>query len=87
MKPRVKPGSPGAALRRLRHERGVTQEELAFEADVTISTLSRIERGENSPTWTTTQAISTALGITLQDLARAVEGEQAHPSPAHGGGE
>jgi transcriptional regulator with XRE-family HTH domain len=79
--------SPGAAVRRLRRERGVTQEALAFEANVTIATLSRIERGVSSPQWATAQAISTALGITLQELARAVEEPQVHPPTAPGGGE
>lgn len=69
------PGQIGAVLRRLRMERGITQEALAFRASVTIATLSRVERCVTTPAWTTAQAISTALGLTLQELARAVEGE------------
>lgn len=32
-------------LRRVRHERGVTQDELAYEADISRSYLSQIEKG------------------------------------------
>jgi transcriptional regulator with XRE-family HTH domain len=81
------PGQIGAVLRRLRQERGITQEALAFKAHVTIATLSRVERCVTTPAWTTAQAISGALGLTLQDLARAVEDEPAHLSPAPGGDE
>lgn len=79
------PGQLGAVLRRLRQERGITQETLAFKANVTIATLSRVERCVTTPAWTTAQAISGALGITLQDLARAVEGEQAGAPSSIGG--
>ena len=33
-------------LRRLRHERGMSQDELAYEADVSRSFLSQIEKGK-----------------------------------------
>jgi transcriptional regulator with XRE-family HTH domain len=68
-------------------KQGITQEAFAFKAGVTIATLSRIERGVTTPAWTTLQDTSTALGITMQDLACAVEGEQTSPSPATEGGE
>jgi transcriptional regulator with XRE-family HTH domain len=84
---RPSPHPFGGVVRRLRHQRGITQEALAFKANVTIATLSRIERGVTTPAWTTLQDISGALGITLRDLAGAAEGEQTHPAPAPGGGE
>ena len=34
-----------ANLRRLRHEKGLSQEELAYEADVNRSYLSKLEKG------------------------------------------
>lgn len=75
MKPPAKPDPQLAAtVLRLRKERGITQEELAYEADLTISAMARIERGRSNPAWTTVLAIAGALGITLQDLARAAEG-------------
>ena len=35
----------GANLRRLRKARGLTQQDLAFAADIELSQISRIERG------------------------------------------
>src|SRR4029077_5208909 len=63
-------------LQRRRRERGVTQEPLAYEAGVTISALSRIERGLSNPTWTTVQRITNTLGITLHQLATNLEEEE-----------
>jgi transcriptional regulator with XRE-family HTH domain len=60
-------------LKRLREERGVTQEQLAFDAGITASALSRIERGLNSPGWSTVCRIASALGISLAELATRVE--------------
>jgi transcriptional regulator with XRE-family HTH domain len=78
MKPPAKPDPQLAAtVLRLRKERGITQEELAYKANLTISGMARIERGRSNPGWTTVLAIAGALGITLQDLARATEGGEA----------
>lgn len=63
----------GAALRKLRSQRGKTQEALAHGAGVTVAHLSAIERGHANPTWGTVVSILTALDISLVDLARAVE--------------
>jgi len=62
-----------ALLKRLREERGLTQEEVAFEAGMTASALSRIERGLNSPGWTTVRRIADALGVSLVELADDLE--------------
>jgi transcriptional regulator with XRE-family HTH domain len=62
-----------ALLKRLREERQVTQEQLAFEAGITASALSRIERGLNSPGWMTIRRIVTALGVSLVELASDLE--------------
>jgi transcriptional regulator with XRE-family HTH domain len=60
-------------LKRLREERGITQEQLAFDAGITASALSRIERGLNSPGWMTVKRIIAALDVTLIELARLLE--------------
>ena len=57
-----------ALLKRLREERDITQEQLAFDAGITVSALSRIERGLNSPGWTTVKCIAEALGVSLSEL-------------------
>jgi transcriptional regulator with XRE-family HTH domain len=72
----------GAAVRRLRHERGLTQEELAFSTDISISSLSRIERGA-SPNWASVKTIAATFDISLQELSAAVEEDEdtaAEPS-------
>jgi transcriptional regulator with XRE-family HTH domain len=72
-------------IKRLRAERGITQEEMAFRADVTIATLSRVERGVTNPAWPTLVKIAEALGIAPVDLiaaaeaARAAKARQARP--------
>jgi transcriptional regulator with XRE-family HTH domain len=63
-----------ANLKRLREERKITQEQLAFDAGITASALSRIERGLNSPGWTTVKRIAEALDVSLAQLATEVEG-------------
>jgi transcriptional regulator with XRE-family HTH domain len=74
----TKPPDPAlaAVLRRFRLRAGVTQENLAFEADVTISALARIERGASNPAWTSVRAIAGALDVSLDELGAAVEQEQ-----------
>jgi transcriptional regulator with XRE-family HTH domain len=60
-------------LKRLREDSGITQEELAFDAGITASALSRIERGLNSPGWTTVRRLAEALDVTLVRLASELE--------------
>jgi len=59
----------GKAVRQLRHERGVSQEALAYEAGVTSGTLSLIERGRSNPTWGTVKGIAAALSTTIDEVA------------------
>jgi transcriptional regulator with XRE-family HTH domain len=60
-------------LKRLREERSITQEQLAYDADITVSALSRIERGLNSPGWTTVQRLASALDLTMSELVAGLE--------------
>jgi transcriptional regulator with XRE-family HTH domain len=60
-------------IKQLREDREITQEELAFEAGITASALSRIERGINNPGWMTVRRIAQALDVTLVQLARKIE--------------
>jgi transcriptional regulator with XRE-family HTH domain len=59
-----------ALLKRLREERRVSQEDLAFEAGITVSALSRIERGINSPGWMTVMRVLDALDVSLEQLGK-----------------
>jgi transcriptional regulator with XRE-family HTH domain len=58
----------------LREQRGITQEQLAFDAAVTVSALSRIERGLTSPGWATVRRIARALSLSMVELGCEVEG-------------
>jgi transcriptional regulator with XRE-family HTH domain len=69
-------------LKRLREDRGITQEQLAFDAGMTASALSRIERGLNSPGWMTVRRLARALDISLVGLAGEIEAGAAR----HAGG-
>lgn len=56
----------------LRAQAGISQESLAFESGLTISSLSRIERGLSNPVWSSIRAITGALEIGLDELGTAV---------------
>ncbi len=62
-----------AVLRRLRLERGSTQEALAYRSGITTGSLARIELGQATPTWTTVRQIAEALEVSLVELATQVE--------------
>lgn len=68
-----------AVLRSLRLQNGISQENLAFEANVTIATLSRMERGVTNPAWTSVCSVVRALDLSMGELAAAVELEQQGP--------
>ena len=46
----------------------MSQESLAFAADIPISQVGRIERGEINTTISTVKALSIALDINIKDL-------------------
>lgn len=63
----------GAAVRKLRTERGLTIEALAIRAGVTISTISQLERAKSEPGWMTVRRVAEALGLSLAEFGEAVE--------------
>lgn len=58
----------GSQIRYLRIEKGFSQEDLANEADIPLSQIGRIERGETNATISTLFVISEALGLELKIL-------------------
>ncbi|MDP1630199.1 MAG: helix-turn-helix transcriptional regulator [Caulobacter sp.] len=54
----------GENVRRLRIERGLSQEALAGEAGLAMRHLGRIERGEGNPTVSMLGQLASALGTT-----------------------
>jgi transcriptional regulator with XRE-family HTH domain len=58
----------GERIRELRIVNGISQESLANEADIPLSQIGRIERGENNPTISTLYVIAIALQVDLKEL-------------------
>jgi transcriptional regulator with XRE-family HTH domain len=71
------PADPGLgrAVRRLREERGLTQEELATRAGTTFGTVSRVESAKGAPAWWTVRKLAEALGVSMAELAATAESE------------
>jgi len=53
----------GANIRRLREAKGLTQEQLAGEADIAMRHLGRIERGEDNPAVEMLGKLAEVLGV------------------------
>ncbi|VWB24484.1 DNA-binding protein [Burkholderia lata] len=58
----------GQTIRRIRKERDMSQEQLALSADVDMSYLGRVERGDNNVAVLRLKRIADALGITMTAL-------------------
>ncbi len=58
----------GLKIRDLRVKSRMSQEDLAAEAEIPISQIGRIERGENNPTISTLFVIAGALKVSLKQL-------------------
>jgi XRE family transcriptional regulator, regulator of sulfur utilization len=63
----------GKAVRRLREERGISQEELAYRAGLHRNYAGKIERGAPVPTLRTVSAIAQALEIRPSELIARAE--------------
>ena len=57
-------------LRKLRGERGLSQEELADRAGLNRNYVGMIEREENAPTVDTLEDLARALDVSVIDLVR-----------------
>jgi len=71
---RVKPRSPehaalGEAVRTLRREAGMNQEDLADAAETDLTQVGGIERGVRNPSYTTLLRLASALGTKVGRLA------------------
>jgi len=57
-------------LRRLRHAKGLSQEELAYEADVNRTYMSRLEKGGSYPGLEIIGKLAAVLGVEPAELLR-----------------
>lgn len=62
-------------VRRVRRARGVSQEQLAFDAEIDRTYVSQIERSVINPSLLVLHKVATALEVTVVELLRA-EGNQ-----------
>jgi transcriptional regulator with XRE-family HTH domain len=65
----------GELVRRLRQERGYSQEEFSFRVGLHQTYISSVERGERNVTIQTADRIARALGTKLSDLFGELERE------------
>jgi transcriptional regulator with XRE-family HTH domain len=63
----------GAVLRRARERAGMTQEQLAFKADLDRTYISRLEHDRMSPTLDTLLQLGDALDVPAATLVARVE--------------
>lgn len=65
--------SLGDTIRRLRRERGISQEALALLAEVDRSYVGRVERGDNNVAFLTLVKLAAALQITVTKLMKEAQ--------------
>jgi transcriptional regulator with XRE-family HTH domain len=74
MAPRTEPQPGlGRAIRRLRTERDLSQEELGLRAGIHPTWVSHLESGRNNPAWGSVRRLADALGVRLSELAAVAE--------------
>lgn len=63
----------GDAIRRIRLEKGISQEKLALLAEVDRSYVGRVERGDNNVAVLTLARLAKALDVSLSELMEEAE--------------
>ncbi|MDU1234946.1 helix-turn-helix domain-containing protein [Haemophilus parainfluenzae] len=63
----------GKALREVRKEKGLTQEQLGFEADLQRIYVSKLELGQQQPSLTTIFKLANGLSCSATELIRYTE--------------
>lgn len=58
----------GETIRRVRKDRELSQEQLALSAEIDVSYLGRVERGDNNVAVLRLERIARALGMTMAEL-------------------
>ncbi len=74
MPPRTEPQpSLGRAIRRLRKDRKLSQEELGHRAEIHPTWISHLESGRANPAWGTVRRIARVLEVQLSELVLLAE--------------
>ena len=74
MAPRTEPQPGlGRAIKQLRTERGLSQEEIGLRAEIHPTWISHIESGRNNPAWGSVRRLAEALDVRLSELASLAE--------------
>jgi transcriptional regulator with XRE-family HTH domain len=58
----------GKRLQYFRRHAGLTQEQLAEQAEISVDFLSLVERGINAPSFDSLEKLAKALGISVREL-------------------
>lgn len=69
----------GVAIRKIRLERGLTLEQVAFDADTYAGNLSKIERDQHLPSLDLLHKIAQALSIRMSELYAIAESDSKKP--------
>jgi transcriptional regulator with XRE-family HTH domain len=65
-----------ANLRRLRHAKGISQEDLAYEANINRTYLSKLEKGASYPGLEIIAKLATVLEVEPAELLRVASGSR-----------
>ena len=68
-------GQLGAELRRVRDERGLSLRDVEAESNVSLATLSRLERGTGVPDWGIVEKLAHWLGVEVKATNAAGAGD------------
>ncbi|OBZ12358.1 MULTISPECIES: helix-turn-helix domain-containing protein [Bacillales] len=74
-------GLVGENIRLLRKKRGLSQEQLAFRADINASYMGQVERGEKNPTIDVLSKIALALQTPLEKIVNVISSPDAVEEP------
>jgi len=69
-------------LRRLRKDKGLSQEELAHQSDLDRTYISLLERGLRQPSLSSILQLSKSLGVSSADILAEVEEKLNEDSPS-----
>jgi transcriptional regulator with XRE-family HTH domain len=65
----------GRNVKRIRQDRGLTQEELAERSGFSQQYISGLEQGRRNPTIVSIYELANALGVSHIELVRPIEGQ------------